>query len=267
MFMRCAWLVFVICFVPALALGSSCSGLGDNIVTMGAGGGTLQCSKYNTPGGGTTKYQLPDGTFCSFQNTSPDQVSCSGKQGTKSFSQSGFQAEARASVARAYPGEDISAQLKTLELFLPGTVTGSAGLSGAFGEAEPGTPAALERAEDLSARLGAFADTYATAPDGEGSGGEVAMFFIPYDDIEAVYALRPSPRESEEPPPPKKEERSSRELSTFGREWRINDTGDVPRGAAGGEGLLTQHPWTSFLLVLAATAVGYALFINPSSRL
>ncbi len=265
MCMRCAWLIFVICFVPALALSSSCSGLGDNIVTMGAGGGTLQCSKYNTPGGGTTKYQLPDGTFCSFQNTSPDQVSCSGKQGTKSFSQSEFQAEARASVARAYPGEDISAQLKTLELFLPGTVTGSAGLSGAFGEAEPGTPTALERAEDLSARLGAFADTYAADPDGEGSGGEVAAFFIPYDDIEAVYALRPAPRESEEPPVPE-EERGSRELSTFGREWRINDIGDVPRESVGGEGLLTRHPWASFLLMLAATAVGYALFRSTSSR-
>ena len=76
-------------FVFAAIFGASsvqaqvtCTGMGDNKITLGAGGAiSVACSKYETPGGGATQFQMPDGTMCSFENMKSGSVACGGPGG------------------------------------------------------------------------------------------------------------------------------------------------------------------------------------------
>lgn len=62
----------------------TCTGLGDNRITLDGGGGvSVACSKYETPGGGATQFAMPDGTMCSFENTNSSQVACGSSKGGK----------------------------------------------------------------------------------------------------------------------------------------------------------------------------------------
>lgn len=73
--------VFV--FVPLISHAQvTCTGLGDNKITLGGDGRvSVACSKYETPGGGATQFQMPDGTMCAFENLNSSKVACGSSPG------------------------------------------------------------------------------------------------------------------------------------------------------------------------------------------
>jgi len=114
----------------------TCTGLGDNIITIGGGGVSVACSKYETPGGGDTKFQTPDGTLCSFGNTATDKITC-GKPGEESTKKPVSKAQlhdiVNASIAAGQLGTSIEDLAKQIQQIIGGTsLTGTSYLDSAF---------------------------------------------------------------------------------------------------------------------------------------
>ena len=116
-----------------------CTGLGDNKITIGGSGSvSVECSKYETPGGGATKFTMPDGTTCSFENLNSSQVACGSPQGNtplKKLSQNEFGVLIK-SVQDAFKGGSTHSEISQLihnELVGKQTFTGADIFGSAFG--------------------------------------------------------------------------------------------------------------------------------------